>query len=75
LAISGIGIAWGVFLLAPDAPAVARLSLGTAYAGLLFLATALIIGPIRLIAGASNPVSNYLRRDIGIPARLYSMSL
>jgi sulfoxide reductase heme-binding subunit YedZ len=51
-----------------------RLSMAIAYAGLLFLAAALIIGPLNVLRGAPNPVSTYLRRDIGIVAGVLALA-
>ena len=63
------------FLLLPSPDTIWRLSMGTAYAGLLFLAAALIIGPLNVLRGAPNPVSTYLRRDIiGIVAGLLALA-
>lgn len=43
-----------------------RLSMGTAYASLAFLAFALALGPWKVLRGKLNPVSFDLRRDVGI---------
>lgn len=43
-----------------------RLSMASAYAGLFLLAATLTIGPWNKLRGRANPVSSYLRRDIGI---------
>jgi methionine sulfoxide reductase heme-binding subunit len=43
-----------------------RLSMATAYAGLIFLAISLWIGPWNVLRRRRNPVSFDLRRDIGI---------
>ena len=43
-----------------------RLSMGTAYASLAFLALALGLGPWNVLRGKPNPVSFDLRRDVGI---------
>lgn len=42
------------------------LSMATAYASLVLLALSLMIGPWNKLRGHPNPVSGYLRRDIGI---------
>ena len=42
------------------------LSMATAYASLVLLALSLTIGPWNKLRGRPNPVSGYLRRDIGI---------
>jgi methionine sulfoxide reductase heme-binding subunit len=43
-----------------------RLSMATAYAGLVFLAVSLWLGPWNILRQRPNPVSFDLRRDIGI---------
>lgn len=53
---------------------VHRLSLGTAYAGLMLLAVSLAIGPIRVLKARPNPVSTDLRRDVGIWAALAGLA-
>lgn len=57
-----------------DAPAIVRLSLGTAYAGLIYFALALIIGPLNLLRNRPNPVSGYFRRDVGIWAAVLAVA-
>ena len=42
------------------------LSMSSAYASLILLALSLVIGPWNKLRGHPNPVSGYLRRDIGI---------
>lgn len=41
-------------------------SMATGYAGIILLATTLLIGPLNIYAGRANPVSTDLRRDVGI---------
>jgi sulfoxide reductase heme-binding subunit YedZ len=43
-----------------------RLSMATAYAGLVFLAMSLWLGPLNVLRQRPNPVSFDLRRDIGV---------
>lgn len=43
-----------------------RLSMATAYVSLVLLALTLMVGPWNKLRGRPNPVSGYLRRDIGI---------
>jgi sulfoxide reductase heme-binding subunit YedZ len=63
------------FLLLLSGPDIIwRLSMATAYAGLLYLAAALIIGPINVLRGAPNPLSINLRRDIGIVAGVLALA-
>lgn len=45
---------------------LARLSMASAYASLLLLATTLMIGPWYRLRNRPNPISSYLRRDVGI---------
>ncbi len=42
------------------------LSMSSAYGSLVLLALSLMIGPWNMLRGRPNPVSGYLRRDIGI---------
>jgi len=44
---------------------MARLTTATGYMGTAFLAFTLLIGPINLMLRKRNPVSSYLRRDVG----------
>ena len=53
------------FSLAPKSP-LFWLSMATAYASLVLLALSLMIGPRNKLRGRPNPVSGYVRRDIGI---------
>jgi sulfoxide reductase heme-binding subunit YedZ len=54
------------YLATPPPDVRHRLSMGTAYAGLVFLAVSLWLGPWNVLRGKPNPVSFDLRRDIGI---------
>ena len=52
-----------------------RLSMATAYVGLMLLGATLLIGPIRVLRGRAAPIaSNDLRRDIGIWASIVSLA-
>lgn len=73
LAGAGIGVTAAVAALTPGHAPVARLSLGTAYAGLLLLGAALAIGPLNVLRGARNPPSSALRRDVGIFAGVFAL--
>jgi methionine sulfoxide reductase heme-binding subunit len=66
LSAAATGIVLGVAALGSDLPLVQQLSLGTAYAGLVFLALVLTIGPLNLLRQRPNPVSSHFRRDAGI---------
>lgn len=60
--VIGAAFYWGLGSASP----IARLSMASAYASLLLLATTLMIGPWNKLRGRANPVSSYLRRDVGI---------
>lgn len=74
LLITAMGIALAAYLLLPGQPALHRISIGTGYVGVVFLAAALIIGPLNILRGVSNPLSSYLRRDIGIMAGIFAVA-
>jgi sulfoxide reductase heme-binding subunit YedZ len=59
------------FLASPDD--LFRASMASAYAALGVLAVTLILGPLNVLRGRSNPVSTYLRRDVGIWAGLLAL--
>jgi len=48
--------------------------MATAYSSLALLAATLAIGPYNLIRGRPNPVSTYLRRDLGIWTALLALA-
>ncbi len=50
-----------------------RLSMASAYVGLLFLCASLVLGPWNVLRGHANPVSTGLRRDVGIWAALLGL--
>jgi methionine sulfoxide reductase heme-binding subunit len=74
LLMIAIGITLAAYLLLPGQPALHRISIGTGYVGVIFLAAALIIGPLNILRGESNPLSTYLRRDIGIAAAIFAVA-
>jgi len=74
LATTAAVIPLAFFLLLPAPDIIWRLSMGTAYAGLIFLATALMIGPLNVLRGVPNPLSTNLRRDIGIVAGVVALA-
>jgi methionine sulfoxide reductase heme-binding subunit len=65
--IAGGGVL-AFYLLTPGPSILNRLSIATAYVGLFYLAVTLIIGPLNILRGALNPLSTYLRRDMGVIA-------
>ena len=74
LAVIAIVATLTFFLLLSSPDIIWRLSMATAYAGLLYLAAALIIGPINVLRRAPNPLSINLRRDIGIVAGILALA-
>jgi len=75
----GLGAASAVLVMAialglPSGLAVWRLSMATAYAGLVLLAATLVLGPVNVLRGRRNPVSTDLRRDIGIWAGIVGLA-
>lgn len=51
-----------------------RLSMGTAYAGLLLLGATLFTGPLNVLRSRANPVSTDLRRDLGVWAAIVGLA-
>ncbi|HVJ08453.1 MAG TPA: hypothetical protein VM554_08710 [Acidisarcina sp.] len=66
LLATAAGITCLAYLATPPPDARHRLSMATAYAGLIFLAASLWVGPWNVLRRRANPVSFDLRRDIGI---------
>ena len=66
LAGGAIAIACLAYVATPPPDVRHRLSMATAYAGLIFLAASLWLGPWNILRKRPNPVSFDLRRDIGI---------
>lgn len=66
LAAGAIAINCVAYAATPPPDIRHRLSMATAYAGLIFLAVSLWIGPWNVLRRRPNPVSFDLRRDIGI---------
>lgn len=58
----------------PEKSLMQSLSIGTAYMSMLYFAAALSIGPLNLIRSRRNPVSSFLRRDLGIWAGLLALA-
>ncbi len=52
-------------LIPGDSFGIRRFTVGTGYLALAFLALTLLIGPANLVRRRRNPVSGYLRRDVG----------
>jgi sulfoxide reductase heme-binding subunit YedZ len=51
---------------------VQQLTVATGYVGVVLLAITLLLGPANLLLGRRNPVSSYLRRDVGIWTAIFS---
>jgi sulfoxide reductase heme-binding subunit YedZ len=66
LAITAAAITFLAYLATPPPDIRHRLSMGTAYAGLIFLTASLWLGPWNVLMRRANPVSFDLRRDVGI---------
>ena len=73
LAASAAVLVWIAYLATPPPDVRHRLSMGTAYAALAFLAACLWLGPRNVLGRRPNPVSFDLRRDIGIWAALLAL--
>jgi len=71
--ITGLVIAVFSYILDTDST-IFILSMSTAYLGIILIALTLILGPLNVLRSQKNPVSSYLRRDIGIWAGLVSIA-
>jgi preprotein translocase subunit SecG len=52
---------------------VQQFTVATGYLGVAFLALTLLLGPANLLLRRRNPVSSYLRRDVGIWTAIFSI--
>jgi sulfoxide reductase heme-binding subunit YedZ len=66
LALIAAAITYIGYIASPPPDFRHRLSMGSAYASLLFLAATLWLGPWNILRRRANPVSFDLRRDLGI---------
>jgi sulfoxide reductase heme-binding subunit YedZ len=73
LAVCAVVVVGVVYGLTPPPDVRHRLSMGSAYAALLFLAVTLWLGPWNILRHNPNPVSFDLRRDVGIWAGLLAL--
>jgi len=64
----------GVLELFRSPDCVRRASMASAYAALVMFGAALAIGPLNVLRGRPNPVSTYLRRDVGIWTALLALA-
>jgi sulfoxide reductase heme-binding subunit YedZ len=65
LAVSALSVAI-LYLTRPYRDVLSRASFATAYPALLLLAVTLLLGPWRLLRNNRTPISDDLRRDIGV---------
>ena len=68
------GILWATLQLSEPASRSLMASLVTGYLGWALVVTTLVMGPVALLRGRSNPANTYLRRDLGIWAGLWSIA-
>jgi methionine sulfoxide reductase heme-binding subunit len=66
LAALALALIWLAYVATPPPDIRHRLSMATAYAGLVFLTISLWLGPWDVLRRRTNPVSFDLRRDVGI---------
>ena len=66
LAAVAVTISFLAYAATPPPDVRHRLSMATAYAGLIFLAASLWLGPWNVLRQRPNPISFDLRRDVGI---------
>jgi len=70
LALISGGLTAVLYALTPSPDPNLRLSMATAYTGMLLLVATLFTGPLNVLRRRSNPVSTDLRRDIGVWAAI-----
>jgi len=73
LAALGSAILFAFCLGFDDRTVEFQLSIGSAYAACIFLATTLLLGPVYAIWRRRRPVSTYLRRDLAIWAGVFAL--
>jgi hypothetical protein len=66
LAVAAVTTCLLAYAATPPPDVRHRLSMATAYAGLVFLAASLWLGPWNVLRRQPNPISFDLRRDVGI---------
>jgi methionine sulfoxide reductase heme-binding subunit len=64
----------GIFGLLGSPDGLFRASMASAYASLGMLAATLLLGPLNVLRGRPNPVSTYMRRDVGIWAGVLALA-
>jgi len=63
----------GIFGILAPPDRLFRVSMAFAYTALVMLAATMVVGPLNVLRSRPNPVSTYLRRDIGIWAGLLAL--
>ena len=63
-----------VFRVTSSPQEIFRVSMATAYAGLLLIGLSLALGPLNVLRSKPSPISFDTRRDIGIWAALFSFA-
>ena len=74
IAIGSLATVLLVFLATPSQQTVFRVSMATAYTGLILAALTLLLGPLRILRSTPSPVSFDTRRDVGIWAALFALA-
>ena len=74
LGIASVACCLLVFMLAKSNYLPFRLSMATAYTGMLLLGGTLVLGALKVLRGESSPVSTDWRRDTGIWAALFGLA-
>jgi sulfoxide reductase heme-binding subunit YedZ len=74
LAAASAGLMAAILAVLPIGDPSFRLSMSTAYTGLVLLAATLAIGPLNLLLRRPNPVSSDLRRDLGLWAAGFGLA-
>jgi sulfoxide reductase heme-binding subunit YedZ len=64
--VAGLVVGLAIGVLFPSKELRAHISVATAYVSLGLVALSLMLGPLNLIRNSPNPLSNDLRRDLGI---------
>jgi sulfoxide reductase heme-binding subunit YedZ len=70
LAVLSMMVMGIIYALLAHESRISRLTVATAYIGLILLAGTLLLGPLNILRARPNPISTDLRRDVGIWAAL-----
>lgn len=74
LAAASLGLTLFLSAVVASPDVNTRLSMATAYVGLLLLGLTLFTGPLNVLRGRPNPVSADLRRDLGVWAAIIGIA-